>query len=183
MPCRPYRLVLLLLLLPVSIAAQVALDDVARRLEPRQILRLHSQGGQRIEGRFVAYSPEPPLMRVAVGDTTIPFGMIDSVWVRRTNAKSGAIIGALVLGVPSAVFWGTFCSAISDGSGCQEGGTVAGLALAGAGVGALLGAAIGSASSHWQLRYALPSVGLRLTPLPGHRIGGGISFSFQRAFQ
>jgi hypothetical protein len=70
---RPYRLVPLLLLLPVPVVAQVALDSVARRFAPRQSLRLHSQGGQHVEGRFI--------------------------------------------------------SALSVGTGCQEGGTVAALAV------------------------------------------------------
>jgi hypothetical protein len=101
--------------------------------------------------------------------------------VRTTGAKSGAIVGAVVLGVPSAVFWVWACNGLSEGSGCDAWGAVAGLTVAGAGVGALLGAAIGSASSHWQLRYASPRVGLKFTPLPTQRLGVGLSIRFGAA--
>jgi hypothetical protein len=88
----------------------------------------------------------------------------------------------VVVGVPSALFWGALCSAFSeDTGGCGEWGAVAGLTVAGAGVGALLGAAIGSASSRWQLRYASPRVGLRFAPLPTQRLGVGLSIRIAAA--
>lgn len=175
------RLIPLLTLLPVSLAAQTTLDSVAQRLRPGQTVRLHSQTGQRAEGRFTAYQSDPMVVQLTVRDTTIRFAMIDSLWVRTTGAKTGAIVGAVVVGVPSALFWGSLCSGLSEGNGCQEWGTVAGLTVAGAGVGALLGAAIGSASSRWQLRYVSPRLGLKFIPLPAQRLGAGISIRFAAA--
>jgi hypothetical protein len=169
------RLIPALILLPAALAAQATLDSVARQLKPGQTVRLYSQTGQRVEGRFAVYHPDPPVVQLARRDSAIPLGTIDSIWVRQTGAKTGAIVGAVVLGVPSALFWGALCTGLSDGGECGQWGAVAGLTMAGAGVGALLGAAIGSASSHWQLRYAAPRVALQVDPLPAHRLGIGLS--------
>lgn len=174
----PYRLMPLLLLVPASLAAQATLDSVAARITPGQLVRLRSQDGQRVEGRFAGYTPATHTLQLAVGDTSISVTIIDSLWVRGNAANTGAIVGAFVVGVPSAVFWGTVCSYGSDGPGCDEWGTVAALTAAGAGVGALLGAAIGSASRRWRLRYARPTLSLSLIPLPEHRVGTGVSIPF-----
>jgi len=169
------RLIPLLILLPASLAAQSTLDNAIGRLRPGQTVRLHSQTGQRAEGRFTVYETDPSVVVLAMRDTTIRFAMVDSLWVRKTGAKTGAIVGAVAIGVPSALFWGALCSGLSEGNGCEAWGTVAGLTVAGAGVGALLGAAIGSASSRWQLGYASPQVGLKFSPLPTQRFGVGLS--------
>lgn len=173
--CITCRLFPALILLPASLAAQATLDSVARQLKPGQTVRLHLQTGQRAEGRFTAYQSDSSIVRLATRDTTMPFAMIDSIWVRKTGAKTGAIVGAVAVGVPSALFWGALCTGLNDGGECGQWGAVAGLTVAGAGVGALLGAAIGSVSSHWQLRYAAPRVALRVAPLPAHGFGIGLS--------
>lgn len=169
------RLISILILLPASLTAQTTLDSVARRIRPGQTVRLHSQTGQRAEGRFTVYHPDAAVVQLAMRDSTIRFAMVDSLWVRTTGGKTGAIVGAVVIGVPSALFWGGLCIGLSEGSGCGSWGVVAGLTLAGAGVGAILGGAIGSFSSRWQLRYASPQVGLKFTPLPTQRLGVGLS--------
>jgi hypothetical protein len=115
------------------------------------------------------------VVQLAMRDTTIQFAMIDSIWVRKSGAGTGAIIGAVVVGVPSALFWGALCTGLSEGDGCPQWGAVAGLTMAGAAAGALLGTAIGSASSHWQLRYAAPRVAFKVNPLPDQRLGVGLS--------
>ena len=166
------RLIPLLILLPASLAAQTTLDDAIRRLKPGQTVRLHSQTGQLAEGRFTLYETDPSVVVLAMRDSTIRFAMVDSLWVRTTGANTGAIIGAAVIGVPSALFWGALCGAYGD-SDCT--GIVVGLTAAGAGVGALLGAALGSASTRWQLRYASPQVALKFSQLPTQRFGVGLS--------
>ena len=166
------RFIPLLVVAPAAVAAQATIDSVAGQLHAGQLLRLHLRGGQRLEGRFAVYSPAPPALRLSAADTLVPVGMIDSLWVRGSAAKSGAIIGALVLGVPSAIVWQALCE--RQGEGTCGWGTVYGLTA----VGALLGAAIGSASPRWHLRYAGASVGLRLPPLPEYRLGAGVSLQF-----
>ena len=172
---RPCRLIPLLMLLPASLAAQSSLDDAIGRLKPGQTVRLHSQTGQRAEGRFSVYETDSSVVQLAMRDTTIRFAMVDSLWVRKTGAKTGALIGAVVVGVPSALFWGALCSMDGGSISSECGGAVVGLTVAGAGVGALLGAAIGSAATRWQLRYASPQVALKFSPLQTQRFGVGLS--------
>jgi len=170
-----WRLIPALILLPASLAAQTTLDSVARRLKPGQTVRLHLQSGQRAEGRFAVYQSDQSVVQLAMRDTTIQFAMIDSIWVRKSGAKTGALIGSVLVGVPSAILLGSLCSTFSDGGGCDQWGTVIGVSVVGAGAGALLGALIGSASSHWQLRYAAPRVTFKVHPLPAQRLGVGLS--------
>jgi len=170
-----WRLIPALILLPASLAAQTTLDSVARRLKPGQTVRLHLQSGQRAEGRFAVYQSDQSVVQLAMRDTTIQFAMIDSIWVRKSGAKTGALIGSVLVGVPSAILLGSLCSTFSDGGGCDQWGTVIGVSVVGAGAGALLGALIGSASSHWQLRYAAPRVAFKVNPLPAQRLGVGLS--------
>lgn len=176
---RLYRLIPLLLVVPPSLAAQATPDSVASQLWAGQRIRLHLRDGQRVEGRFAAYAPGSPALRISGADTLIVVEMIDSLWVRGSAAKNGAIIGAVIVGVPSAILFGVVCVALGEGDGCSAWGYVVGLTAAGAGVGALLGAAIGSAVPRWRLRYASASVGLKMTPLPEHRVGVGVSLQFR----
>ena len=165
----PCRLIPLLILLPASLAAQSTLDNAIGRLRPGQRVRLHSQTGQRAEGRFSVYETDSSVVQLAMRDTTIRFAMVDSLWVRRSRAMTGALIGGVALGAPSALLWSSACS--SD----ECGGLAAILTAAGTGAGVLLGAVIGAASSRWQLRYASPPVALRFSPLPTQRLGVGLS--------
>ena len=87
------RLIPLLILLPASLAAQSALDNAIGRLRPGQRVLLHSQTGQRAEGRFAVYDPEQAAVQLVMRDSTIRFAMVDSLWVRKTRAKTGAIVG------------------------------------------------------------------------------------------
>ena len=170
------RLIPLLMLLPAALAAQTTLGDALGHLKPGQTVRLHSQTGQRGEGRFSVYDTDPSVVHLVMRDTTIQFAMVDSLWVRTNRAKTGAIVGAVAVGVPSALFWGALCVGLSEGDGCGPAwGVVAGLTVAGAGVGALLGAAIGSAIPDWRLRYDSPHVALKFSPLPSQRFGVGLS--------
>ena len=107
-----------------------------------------------MEGRLGQVNHEPPALRLRTTDSTVGVGTIDSLWVGRSHAGKGAWIGALALGVPSAIFWSSFCNAVSEGQGCDALDVVAGLTLAGAAVGAGVGALIGSASTHWELSYS-----------------------------
>jgi hypothetical protein len=172
------RLILLLTVVPAALATQVTIDSVAGHLRAGQHVRLHVRGGQRLEGQFAVHVLAPPAVRLRAADTLLPLETVDSLWVRGRATKTGAIVGAVVVGVPSAVFWWTACSIIVE-SECTSWGLVAGLTAASAGVGALVGAGIGTAFPRWHLRYAETTVGLSLTPLPHHRAGVGVSLPFR----
>jgi hypothetical protein len=113
-----------------------------------------------LEGPLDSIRRHPPALQLPP-DLAINIAAIDSLWIRRAHAGKGAWIGALVLGIPSAIFWTGVCSAVSEGQGCDAVGVVTGLTLAGAAVGAGVGALIGSTSTRWELRYVRAPVSSR----------------------
>lgn len=152
-------------LVPLPLGAQDSLPTELRRLKPRHRIQLLTIGGERVNGTLGRIGGAPPTLHFESRDTGVPVATIDSLWVRRSRAGRGAWIGALALGIPSAIFWTSFCNAVAEGTGCDAFDVVGALTLAGAGVGAGAGALIGSASHHWVLRYA------RARPSPSTRNG------------
>jgi hypothetical protein len=153
----------LLLLLPGAVRAQGSLDSVAVHLKPGQHVRVHASGGPRLEGRYAAFTNAPPVFQITVGDSVRSVRVADSVWVRGSATVTGLVVGAAVSGVAGAIVLPSLCT----GELCNSGA----LTLASAGVGALLGAAIGSGIHHWRLRYPSPPAAVDLVPLPGARLG------------
>src|ERR1043166_5110064 len=157
----------LLLLLPPAVRAQASFDSVAVQLKPGQQVRVHASGGPRLEGRFAAFTNAPPVFQITVGDTVQSVRGADSLWVRSSATVTGLVVGAAVLGLAGAVVGVPLCEAAGEGS-CNDSGA---LILASAGIGALVGAAIGSGIHHWHLRYPSSPAGVALAPLPGPRLG------------
>jgi hypothetical protein len=94
----------------------------------------------------------------------------------RHGARTGAIIGAGVLGLGTMALAVTVCAIDPwDDDGCPA-GAVAGFTLASAAVGAGIGALIGALVAPMQWRPVSPSA-LRtaIVPLPGARVGVGLS--------
>ena len=145
----------LLAILPTALSAQDSLPAPLARLKPGQRIRLLIVDGPRLEAWFAGLTSAPAALRLSA-DSVIALADIDSLWQRRTRAGTGAWVGAAALGVPSVIFWGWFCNAVSEGTGCDAWNVVAGLSLAGAAVGAGVGALIGSGVVRWELRYARP---------------------------
>ena len=153
MNCRTLLGVIALYLLPAALASQDSVPLGLQRLRSGHHVRLLTVEGGRLEGSLDRLTSEPPALQLRTLNPPALVSTIDSLWVRRSRAGKGAWIGALVLGVPSAIFWTGVCGAVSDNQGCDALGVVAGLTLAGAAVGAGLGALIGSTSTRWELRY------------------------------
>lgn len=169
-------LAVLVFIPPAQLTAQVSPEAAVHRLEPGSFVRVHTDG-RRVEGRFSGTTIAPPGLELS--ESTIEFPKIDSLWVRGNAARGGAITGAVVIGLSSAILLAVYCTAVSDGTGCDEYGKIALVSLAGAGGGALLGAAIGSAVPRWHLRYARFQVGLQLSPYPQHRSRATLAFQLR----
>ena len=167
------RLTALLLLAPVPLAAQRTLDSVAQNLKPGQYLRVRTLGGLQAEGQFAGYTPDPPTVRLTVGDSSISVTTIHYIWVRGHAAGSGAILGAIAGGVGMALASAALCEGAFHGE-CR-GGRVLSLVAAGAAGGALLGVTSGALATRWRLRYAQVNVGVTLLPLSGQRVGTGVA--------
>jgi len=152
---RHYALILALVATTTGpVVAQVP-DSVWRaavaRLTPGTTIRLHSRDRGRIEGPLVGAEGTTLTLETGATRTEWSTATLDSLWVRRTNAKTGAIIGA----IPGALF-GVAVGVYFNEAGCQDGGgdpcseAIPLAGLAGAAAGALVGGLIGSLIPKWQ---------------------------------
>lgn len=162
MSIMPWVLVLTSVLTPLRVEAQTPGDFGGVR--EGDWVRVRTSGGQLMAGRYVTSSLSSPRLQVAEGVEPVALDDVDSLWVRGTRLKTGAIVGSVVgagagLGIGLAV-----CELAADGSGCEDVELVVLGTLAGAGVGAGLGALVGSAFPSWRLRYARTEVAMRLRP-------------------
>jgi|SRR5947209_15114445 len=162
-----------------DLGGQAPLEAAVRSLKPGQTIRIRVHAGDRIESRVRSLRAESLALQLLGDSAAFDVAAIDSLWVRGTATRTGAIAGAAVVGVASVAFWAALCQGLSDGpGGCTEWGRVTAYSLAGAGVGALIGAGVGALLPKWRLRYAraLP-VQSALTHLPPGRPGLGVAYA------
>jgi len=165
-----------------DLGGQAPLEAAVRTLKPGETVRIRVHGGDRIESRIRSLRAESLALQLVGDSAGFDVAAIDSLWVRGTATRTGAIAGAAVVGLASVAFWAGLCQALSDGpGGCTEWGRVTGYSLAGAGAGALIGAGVGALVPKWRLRYARPlPVQTALTPLPLGRLGLGVAYAVSR---
>jgi len=120
------------------------------RLHAGQTVRVRLVGGQRFEARLVSVDSSPLVLRFAQSPQGVPISSIDSLWLRRRGTARGAIIGGIVVGGASFALGALVCTVVGEGTGCNDWGAVVVFSVAGAGVGALLGAGVGSLFPRWQ---------------------------------
>jgi hypothetical protein len=117
-------------------------------LEDKQWVRVAVTGEGRQVGRVLDRDAAALILSAEPQPSRVPIASVDSLWTRRSNAKTGAILGALLgagLGVVAATSMAEYDidrSALWVGS--------LGVGTAG---GALLGALLGAAAPGWQRRY------------------------------
>jgi hypothetical protein len=164
------------LVLASELGGQAPLEAAVRTLKPGQTVRIRVHGGDRIESRIRSLQAGSLPLQLVGDSAAFDVSAIDSLWVRGRATRTGAIAGAAVVGVASVAFWGALCSGLSDGGGCKEWGRVTAYSVAGAGVGALIGAGIGALQPKWRLRYAR-ALALQgtLIRLPPGRLGLGVA--------
>jgi hypothetical protein len=174
-----FGLVLFNLVLVSDLGGQAPLEAAVRTLKPAQTVRIRVHGGDRIESRIRSVRAESLALQLVGDSAAFDVAAIDSLWVRGTATRTGAIAGAAVVGVASVAFWAALCEGLSDGpGGCTEWGRVTAYSLVGAGAGALIGAGVGALVPKWRLRYAraLP-VQTALIQLPLGRLGLGVTYA------
>lgn len=159
---RHFLVALVVLVTPACIWAQG--ESSFGKIRSGQLVRIRTSDGQLLEGRFTAVPSQPMSLRLEDRALALSTLGVDSVWARGNHAKRGAILGAVVVGIPAAAAGYALCELASDGAGCQDWEIVPLLMLAGAATGGGIGALIGSAAPRWSLRYARPGIALRLQP-------------------
>lgn len=141
------------ILFPALVERAVAQVEptAALRLHPGQAVRIRLQNGQRFKARLAAVDSTPPQLRFAGPQSPVPVAAIDSIWLRKRAAGTGALIGGIVGGAGLAALGADVCIGLGEGSFGSCGGTVIIVGLVGAAGGALLGAGIGSLVTRWRL--------------------------------
>ncbi len=146
-----------LLILPGLAGAQTAggprLDSdrqqVFQTLEDSQWIRLAGPGLGRREGRVLQHSPTEIVLSPEPQSLRVPATRIDTLWIKGTSSKSGALVGGL-LGAAAGVLFAT--QAVEEG---ETPGADWVLAIGGGGAvaGGLLGALVGLAIPRWHRQY------------------------------
>jgi hypothetical protein len=127
-------------------------DDAARvlaRLDRGQQVRIRAKGDGRLEGRVLSNSERFITIGTAGAVTELPAEQVDSLWVRTARTGRGALIGGAALGLGFGALGASVCPGecnVSSGTAFVRGG------LLGVLFGGAIGALVGSAVHHWQLR-------------------------------
>jgi hypothetical protein len=142
-------------------SAQRPTVDVSTLIQSQQHVRLRLRDGNSIAGQVDPQHPNSASLILRAPTREVPYELIDSVWVRRTAVRKGAIIGGTLLGVAGFVRFAHLCF---TGAGCLATGSenttaakwraVSVMTLASAGTGTVLGAIIGVLVPRWELSYA-----------------------------
>ena len=127
-------------------------------LKPGQNIRISSRGGTTYEGPLLGLLGDTLVIGQPDEWYLVPVQNVNSLWVRGNAAKSGAIVGSVVVGFSSLGLWVAACNAMGP---CEAYDVVFALGLAGAAGGALLGGLIGAMVPKWKQRF--PPRGFRAT--------------------
>ena len=118
-------------------------------------VRLHIAGDGHLEGRLAQLSSGAEGRPLLTGSSRpIDLASVDSIWVRESEAATAAAVGGFGAGFAAVYLLTQVCAGLSDGRGCGNGGGVLLLSLPVAGLGVLLGQAMGASNWRWRLAYA-----------------------------
>ena len=122
-----------------------------RGLKDGQVIRVSGAFGTR-EGAVVDRSDSVVTLAQRTPANVVRVAEIDSVWLRRGHAGTGAIVGSLIGAIGGvAIASNATCPSLNELGGCFTERYLT--ALGGAAGGALLGAAVGSGVHGWRLLY------------------------------
>ena len=153
---RTMLVVALALVSPIRSPAQTPTDTALSRIKPGHELRVRTLDGQLIQSRLIALDQAPLQLLLRGQEAPLLGASVDSLWVRRGAGGTGALVGAIAVGVPSFIFWTSNCDAIDEVPSCDfdDWALVVGFTLVPAGVAALIGAVVGGRIPRWRLHYA-----------------------------
>jgi hypothetical protein len=132
-----------------STERQTAFESLA----DSQWVRLAVPDVGRHEGRLLERSSDQLVLSAEPEPLWVPATTIDTLWTRGNAVKTGAIVGAVILGTLGTAFAAAGCEDIKNTENCNTGTAMllgGGIGLAG---GALLGGITGVAIPKWHRRY------------------------------
>ena len=116
------------------------------------VVRIARSDFPRVEGRLVRATDNTLILMDRGSEHSVPVNVADSVWTGSGSTKRGALWGGLIGLLPGAAAYSFFKGMCGDAK-CEGKGAVVLLGVGGVGVGALLGALVGS---HWEWRRRYP---------------------------
>jgi hypothetical protein len=156
-PVAACALAALVVFATTPLPAQHTGDSALSRADSGEVVRIRTSDGRVGQGPLIRSSHLEVILENGESYTA---GSIDSLWSQRNATGTGAIVGALAVGLPSVYVWHELCELGREGAGCKGRDLLAVAAASAltAAAGAALGALIGSSISRWRLRYARPRV-------------------------
>ena len=115
------------------------------------VVRISRAGGPDVQGRLVRATDHSVILMDHGSEHTVPLTLADRVWTASGSAKRGAVWGGLIALVPAAALYAVG-KGMCETAKCEGEGTVVALGVGAVGIGALLGAVVGS-MSEWRRRY------------------------------
>lgn len=143
---------LALLFLPACASSRAAVP--LAELRPGATVRVDTRRGPRYQGQLVQVRPDSLHMAIEGSPLAVPRIDLVDMAVERSRWRTGAQIGAGVVGIPAAAALSLLCliSRSDNGQLGDEGKWVDCAfmgGLAGGAAGGLIGALVGSGSRHW----------------------------------
>jgi hypothetical protein len=118
------------------------------------VVRIARPDFPRVQGRLVRATDHTLILMDRGSEYTVPVNVADSVWTSSGSTKRGAVWGGLIGLLPGAALFALskgLCDAVDNK--CEGQGEVVVLGVGAVGVGALLGALVGS---RWEWRRRHP---------------------------
>jgi hypothetical protein len=122
-------------------------------LADSQWIRLAVPDVGRHEGRLLERSSESVVLSAEPEPFRVPATTIDTLWTRGNAGKTGAIVGAVILGTLSTALAAVACEDIKNTENCNTGRAMLLGGAVGLAGGALLGGLTGLAIPKWHRRY------------------------------
>ena len=116
-------------------------------------VRLHLQSSETIAGRFASFAGDTVKIETPTGLVSANCQNFDSIWVRGTKWKPGAIAGGVATGLLVGWVWASFCAEADNSDGCNPLPLALESAVFGSLPGVVIGGLIGGAFPQWQRRY------------------------------
>lgn len=154
----PSALALALAAVPATAFQDPPTAGPAAGIEPGSAVRIRTVDRGTYVGRLLEGDSGSLSIIVGGRTETLAIGEVDALWRGGRAIGTGAWVGALAGGVPSALFAGLLCDAYSDGAGCHDWDKVALFGLIGGAAGAACGALIGALVRTWDLRWSRGSL-------------------------
>ncbi len=136
-------------------------EHLVSKLEYGSWLRVRWDPGIAAKGVFLGLRDGAVTVRGGQSVYEFPVGAVDSIWIGHSTTGRGALIGGLS-GATVGILWALFAeTAICEGT-CREGlpGTIwAAVIFGGIGLGAGIGAFVGSQTLTWRLIFPASAAG------------------------